>query len=110
MRLLLDQNLSPRLTGKVGDLFPQILHVQHIGLALEPDEIIWEYAKENDYVIVSKDNDFNERSLLYGFPPKVIYIKKGNCSTEDIETILRTHLNSIKDLISSEANGLLILA
>jgi predicted nuclease of predicted toxin-antitoxin system len=54
----------------------------------DDDCLIWDYAVQNDYVIVTRDSDYNELGLIRGFPPKVIWIRRGNCSTKEIETIL----------------------
>ncbi len=89
MKLLFDENLSPRLVALLADLFADSLHVRTVGLANVDDGLVWQYAKDNGLIIVSKNLDFHHRSLLFGFPPKVIWIRRGNCSTQDIETILR---------------------
>ena len=81
MKLLFDENLSPRLVAALADLFPESAHVDRLGMGGEPDPVIWEYAKCHGFVLVSKDSDFHERSLLYGHPPKVVWIRRGNCST-----------------------------
>lgn len=72
MKLLFDQNLSWRLPQTLADLFPDSRHIREIGLKESGDINIWDYARSNDYTIVSKDTDFQQRSLLYGYPPKVI--------------------------------------
>jgi predicted nuclease of predicted toxin-antitoxin system len=71
MKLLFDQNLSPRLPRLLAELYPQSVHVRDIGLRDVSDEDIWEYAKQGNYVIVSKDTDFQQRSLLRGHPPNL---------------------------------------
>ena len=81
MKLLLDQNLSPRLFTVVGDLYPGSTHVREVGLQAA-DDTVWRYAAEHGFAIVSRDADFHERSFLLGHPPKVIWIRRGNCSTE----------------------------
>jgi predicted nuclease of predicted toxin-antitoxin system len=73
VKLLLDENLSDRIIPKILDLYPDSSHVKTLGLTNTDDLVIWEYAKANDFVIVSKDADFHQRSLLYGHPPKFIY-------------------------------------
>lgn len=78
MKLLFDQNLSPRLPRLLADLFPDSVHVRDVGLRDAPDADIWRFAKENGFVIVSKDSDFQQRSLLYGFPPKFVWVRVGN--------------------------------
>jgi len=89
LRLLLDQNLSPKLIGLLADLFPSSKHVREAGLSRGEDESVWRYALENDFTIVSKDSDFHQRSLVYGHPPKAIWVSLGNCTTFDIEKLIR---------------------
>lgn len=96
MKLLLDQNLSPRLIHQLSDLYPDSTHVADIGLDRAFDRDIWNYAHQHHYIIVTKDVDFGELSLVLGFPPRVIWIRRGNCSTKDIETILRNNYGSVK--------------
>ena len=91
MRLLLDQNLSVRLLTVLGDLYPGSTHVRKVGLQAADDDTVWRYAAEHEFVIVSKDADFHERSFLLGHPPKVIWIRRGNCSTDEIVALLRDH-------------------
>ena len=90
MRLLFDQNLSPRLVSAVADLFPESVHVRDAGLQRGVDTEVWTYAAQHRLAIVSKDSDFHQMSFLLGHPPKVIWIRRGNCSTRTIETLLRT--------------------
>ena len=78
MKLLFDENLSDRILPKIIGLYPDSVHVKTFGLTNTDDAEIWEYAKTNDFVIVSKDSDFHQRSLLYGHPPKFIYLRVGN--------------------------------
>ncbi len=96
MRLLLDENLSPRLIQTLSEDYPNSVHVRDVGLASADDEEIWTYAKQNKLTIVSKDSDFHQRSFLFGAPPKVVWLQCGNCSTTDIETILRKHKNDLE--------------
>lgn len=96
MKLLFDQNLSHKLVRALADIFPDSIHVRDVGLKAADDGLIWDYAKGNDFIIVSKDSDFYQRSLLFGHPPKVIWIRRGNCSTIDIDNILRKHFDDIE--------------
>ncbi len=66
MRLLFDQNLSPRLVELLSDSYPASAHVQSSGLDRAPDETVWNYAKEHGFIIVTKDTDFHERSVIAG--------------------------------------------
>ena len=76
MRLLLDQNLSPRLLTALAGLYPGSSHVREVGLQTADDDTVWQYAAEHGFAIVSKDADFHERSFLLGHPPKVIWIRR----------------------------------
>lgn len=92
MKLLFDHNLSPRLVNRLANLFPESTHVYTLGMGQEDDLNIWKYALSNDFTIVTRDSDYNELLVLKGFPPKVIWIRRGNCSTNEIETMLRSHI------------------
>jgi predicted nuclease of predicted toxin-antitoxin system len=110
VKLLFDQNLSPNLVKGLADIYPNSTHVFLIGLDRSSDEIIWDYARDNDYVIVTKDADFSDLSVLLGFPPKTVWIKRGNCTTtKEIETMLRSNYDTIKNLAEDENAGVLTL-
>jgi predicted nuclease of predicted toxin-antitoxin system len=109
MKLLFDHNLSPKLVYLVAELFPSSVHVYKLGLDQVEDRQVWQYAKTNDFTIVTKDGDYNELMILFGFPPKIIWIRRGNCSTNEIENILRNHYLDIHDLTNTESLGLLTL-
>jgi len=93
----------------MSDLFPGSIHVQDVNLDTAKDSALWEFAREKDFIIVSKDVDFSDRSVLAGNTPKLIWIRRGNCSTKQIEEILRTHFNDIKNLKESPDIGVLAL-
>ncbi|PZN69609.1 MAG: hypothetical protein DM484_29355 [Candidatus Methylumidiphilus alinenensis] len=109
MKLLFDENLSPRLVAALSDIFPESAHVDRLGMGGEPDPVIWEYAKEHGFILVSKDSDFHERSLLYAHPLKVVWIRRGNCSVRHIELILRNKVAEIQRLNTDEEFTYLIL-
>ena len=73
------------------------------------DQQVWQHAKTNDFTIVTKDGDYNELLILLGFPPKIIWIRRGNCSTNEIENILRIHHLDIQHLTNTESLRLLTL-
>ncbi len=89
MRLLFDENLSPKLVAALADVFPDSAHVDRVGLGSVPDSDVWEYAKAQGFILASKDSDFYDKSALYGQPPKVIWIRRGNCSNRQIQLLLR---------------------
>ncbi len=109
MKLLLDENLSDRIIYRIADLYPNSAHVKTLGLINTDDAIIWEYAKTNEFTIISKDSDFHQRSLLYGHPPKFVYLRIGNCSTSKIVQILRENFEVMTQFEHSERESLLIL-
>jgi predicted nuclease of predicted toxin-antitoxin system len=109
MKLLFDENLSPRLALRLADIFPDSAHVDRIGLGSEPDPVIWEYAKTHGYILVSKDSDFHERSLIFGSPPKVVWIRRGNCSVRQIDLILRNKHAEIERLAIDESLTYLVI-
>ncbi len=107
--LLFDQNISPRLVNLLADIYPGSAHVSDIGMGSAMDIEIWEYAHKHDYMIVTKDADFSEFGVVKGFPPKIIWIRRGNCSTQDIASILRESFLSIKTLSEDDETGILVL-
>lgn len=109
MKLLFDHNLSPKLVNRLADLFPELTHLYTLGMDQADDREVWNYAQNNGFTIVTRDSDYNELLVLQGFPPKVIWIRRGNCSTSAIETMLRSHLLDIQTLISDSVLGILTL-
>jgi predicted nuclease of predicted toxin-antitoxin system len=80
-----------------------------IGLDVAPDPIIWEYARDNEFLIVTRDADFIDLNVMLGFPPKVIWIRRGNCTTREIESILRSNYEAVQSLAQDEGVGVLTL-
>lgn len=108
-KLLFDQNLSPKLVERLSDLYPNSNHLELLGLGTANDALVWEHAKRDGFVVVTKDADFAELSVLRGFPPKVVWIRRGNCSTKDIEKLLREYSAEIEDLLTDTTSGILTL-
>jgi predicted nuclease of predicted toxin-antitoxin system len=110
MKLLFDENLSPKLPNRLSDLFPNSLHVRDVRMKATNDPIVWDYAKDNNLIIVSKDADMHDLSLVLGNPPKVIWLRLGNCSTLQVESVLRRDVGAIKLFYEDENLSLLALA
>ena len=110
MKLLFDQNLSHKLVRRLADLFPNSTHVREVGLKEAEDPVVWEYAKREGFLIVSKDADFHQRSFLFGFPPKVVWMRLGNCTTAEVEQRIRENFDSIKAFTEDEEAAFLILS
>lgn len=110
MKLLLDENLSHLLCKNLADVFENIEHVKNHSLQSSSDEDVWQYARTNFFIIVTKDSDFVEKSIMNGSPPKIIWIKRGNCSTEIIESLLRKNSQKIISFSSDKEASILILS
>src|SRR6516162_7018806 len=95
MKLLFDENLSPRLVNLLAVEFPGSEHVRNVGLAAAPDPAVWSYASKHGLVIVSKDSDFQHRALLLGHPPKVVWLRLGNCSTATVAALLHARQSDL---------------
>lgn len=91
MTLLLDENLSHRLARAIDERFPGTMHIRDVGMRGATDHAIWDFAVERGMTIVSKDDDFHQRSLLEGPPPKVLWLRVGNVSTDHIADLLNEH-------------------
>lgn len=110
MNLLFDQNLSHRLVAQLATEFPGSAHVRDLGLASAPDPDVWSHAATNGFVIVSKDTDFQQRALLYGHPPKVIWVRLGNCTTAAVAALLKSRLADIQAFEADPSAALLALS
>jgi predicted nuclease of predicted toxin-antitoxin system len=106
MKLLFDENLSPKLPNRLSDIFPNSLHVRDVGMKATIDPIVWDYAKDNDLTIISKDADMHDLSLVFGNPPKVIWLRLGNCSTSQVENLLRREFSTIELFYKDETLSL----
>jgi predicted nuclease of predicted toxin-antitoxin system len=109
-RLLFDENLAPGLVRRLADAFPGAVHVRELGLERASDETIWERASADGFVIVTKDDDFRQRSFLYGPPPQVIWLRLGNCSTADVERVLRARRADVVRFCADRTAALLLLS
>jgi predicted nuclease of predicted toxin-antitoxin system len=110
VKLLFDENLSPKLVQLLAGDFPGSVHVHDIGLGGADDKTIWRHAADNGFLIVSKDSDFHGWSTLYAFPPKVIWLWTGNCSTGKIANLLRSNAAFIAEFRNNERDSCAALA
>lgn len=101
MKLLFDHHLSRKLVARIADCFPASSHVVFHGLDQADDRIIWAFAATHDFVIVTKDSDFNDVATIHGVPPKVIWLRMGNCSTAHIEQALRKNQGVIAQFVQA---------
>ena len=110
MRLLFDENLSPQLVRLLNDLFPNSVHVRDVGLKAADDPVVWKYAQDNSLIICSKDSDMHQRSFVLGYPPKVVWVRLGNCSTSEVVNLLRKHFAAIEAFAADDYASFLTLS
>ena len=107
MKILLDANISWKFVNTLSPIFGECAHVDFIGLVVPPQDIdIWNYAQDNGFIIITKDNDFIELMDLYGFPPKVVLLKTGNNSSKALAELL---INIREKIIELENSNLGLL-
>jgi len=102
------RNFSPRLVESLADLYSGSEHVENVGLSGGGGGDVWDYAKANGFAIVSKDSDIADRSVLDDASPKVIWIRLGNCSTSDVERVLRSQYEAIRSFIVEDRETFLL--
>lgn len=96
MRLLFDEQLSEELVQLLHDLFPDSLHIRLLGAGGSADSRVWQLAREHECLLVTKDEDFHRLSVLRGAPPKVVWLRLGNCTTADVAHLLRRHVDDVR--------------
>jgi len=84
MKLLFDEHLSYRFVVRLADIFSDSKHVKGFNLPTKDDLRIWEFAKEHEFIIVTKDSDFIDITNVRGYPPYLIWIRSGNIRVSDI--------------------------
>ncbi|UCS92161.1 DUF5615 family PIN-like protein [Echinicola marina] len=102
MKVLFDQNVSFRIVNLLKDNYPEVKQVRLLGLENASDLKIWEYAKENDYTIITFDADFYELANIKGHPPKIIWLRMGNTTTKSIAEKMISMQSVITDFILSD--------
>lgn len=109
MKLLLDENILRRIVPALDRSFPETSQVAMLGLERASDRQVWPYAKSHGYVLVSKDKDFRDLQAAWGFPPKIIQLTMGNCSSQAIARALNNASKQIEQALAEEAIGLIEL-
>lgn len=109
MKLLFDENLPPKLAGSLAEQFPGSAHLRKYGLVGATDETVWEHAKEKGFTIVSKDSDFQQRSMLYGLPPKVVWLRIGNCTRDQLHQLITSHEAELRQFDEDPFESLIVI-
>jgi predicted nuclease of predicted toxin-antitoxin system len=110
VKLLFDENLSPKLSDLVAAEYPASIHVRTVGLQGADDQHVWDYARTEGFAIASKDNDFRQRSFVFGSPPKVVWLDVGNAGTATITDLLRRAQSRVEVFASDPETSLLVLS
>ena len=105
MKLLFDQNISYRIIKNIKSIYSESAHVSLFGLQTSDDNSVWEFAQKNNYTLVTQDADFYDISLLKGFPPKIIWLRCGNTSTNNIQKILLEQSDIIISFIKDDQHA-----
>ncbi|WP_282780301.1 DUF5615 family PIN-like protein [Phaeodactylibacter xiamenensis] len=106
--ILLDNNITPRLSEELEEVYPGIIHVSQISLERAGDIEVWEYAKQEGFHIMTKDKDFVALLNQKGHPPKIIWLQLGNCTNKEIKAIIKRQETSIKYFMTSDKGVLKI--
>lgn len=109
MRLLIDENLSETLVQALGPIFPDSLHVRSLGHGGATDRLVWKLARDHGCILLTRDEDFLQLSVLNGAPPKVILLRTGNCSNTAVIQLLNDRLAVIEEFISHPEASFLAL-
>lgn len=109
MKLLFDNNLSPSLVQSLATAFPGSVHCASVGLSEATDLAVWTFARDNGFTLVTKDSDFNSFVSLRGFPPRIVWIRRANCSTKEIEALIQANITVLQSFEDQVSGGLLIL-
>ncbi len=107
MKLLLDQNLSRRLLPALKSHFPGSSQTALLGLDKSTDLQIWEFARKENFAIVTKDADFIEMALLKGWPPKIVRLDLGNVTNDLVLACLLKHREAIAQFLMAGQDGVL---
>ena len=105
--LLFDENISYKIVKKIQEQFPGSKHVNDVTPVLKGDLSIFKYAKQNQFIIVTRDDDFQDLQTIHGFPPKIVWLRTGNTSTLNILHKMILKKDEIKELINSKEIGIL---
>ena len=109
MKLLFDQNISPRILKKLPSQFSECQHVRFVGLEDSSDQAIFDFAKENGFTVITFDVDFVDLNALHGAPPKIVYLNTGNLTTKSVSELIINNILSIRHYLDSNNDDILEL-
>ncbi|MFT3853491.1 MAG: DUF5615 family PIN-like protein [Ilumatobacteraceae bacterium] len=106
---MVDENLSPKIVRLLETRLPGTVHVSSVGLAASADEAIWRYARDNAFVVLSKDADFNQRALVRGHPPKVVWARVGEMRTNEIAATVLAPADDLHRFEADTEQGVFVI-
>ena len=109
MNLLFDQNISPRILKILPQELSDSQQVRFVGLEDSSDFEIFQFARKNDFAIVTFDSDFVDLNAMYGTPPKIVYLNTGNLSTQNTSDLLIDNMLRINHYLESDSDDILEL-
>jgi predicted nuclease of predicted toxin-antitoxin system len=109
VKLLFDENLSPKLSVRLAALYPDSTHVSRVGLERADDASVWQYARDHSFSVVTKDAAFEEISLRLGSPPKLVWLRRGNCSVDDTAQMLGVNAEAVRVFLEHSQNSVLVI-
>ena len=109
MNLLFDQNISPRILKILPQQFSNCQQVRFVGLEDSSDFEIFQFARKNDFAVVTFDSDFVDLNAMHGTPPKIVYLNTGNLTTSNVSELLTDNILRIQHYLNSESDHILEL-
>ena len=94
-RLLIDENLPFSLGSRLG---VDYIHAPQIAEQAS-DSLLWQQARENDWVVLTRDTDFFDRLLVRGTPPKIVWVRLGNVRKNDLLRMLEDRWPAVQKLL-----------
>ena len=103
MRFIVDAQLPPALARFLASLGEDAIHVLDAGLMEANDGEIWSFALQNDWVIITKDEDFQIRASVSKQYPRIVWVRVGNCSKQKLLDVFSKHWAAIKQELDTGA-------
>ena len=104
MEIWIDAQLSPSIALWLNQQYATIVtahSVRSLGLRDAGDEVIFQKAKQQKAVIMTKDDDFVKLLDRIGPPPQLIWITTGNTSNAAMREILAKHFFTIIEMLKN---------
>lgn len=109
MKLLIDENLPDAFIEVVSGRFPVSAHVKQLELTTTDDEVVWRFARDNGFALLTQDSDFERKAAQRGAPPKVILVRTGNIRTPLLRPIIAAQLDRIERFLTSSTETMMYL-